>query len=142
MKIIIPISIAILVGFFNIPFIYGVKKAYSQNPFIFAGAFNLCSAIFFLIISYFYGGIEQQYLLKNWPFIIFAALGIFLINLAAYYIINHYGASYWMIASLSGMLIPPMIVGYLIFKEKLNYWIIPTIICAILTIFFFMLSKK
>ena len=89
MKIILPISIAILVGFFNIPFIYGVKKAYSQNPFIFAGAFNLCSAIFFLVVSYFYGGIEQQYFIKNWHYIVFAALGIFLINLAAFSICSN-----------------------------------------------------
>ncbi|MGD9211255.1 MAG: hypothetical protein PVI90_10790, partial [Desulfobacteraceae bacterium] len=77
-----------------------------------------------------------------WHLIIFAAFGIFLVNLSAYFIINYYGASYWMIASLSCMLIPPIVVGYLIFKENINYWIFPAIICAILTVFFFTLSKK
>ncbi|MFC1534941.1 hypothetical protein ACFL7M_16430 [Thermodesulfobacteriota bacterium] len=65
MKGLIPISLAIIVGFCNIPLIYGFKKAYSQNPFIFAGSFNLCSAFFFLLIGYFYGGIEHQYFIKN-----------------------------------------------------------------------------
>ena len=142
MKTSIPIILAILVGFCNVPFIYGFKKAYSQNPFIFAGSFNLCSAFFFLSISYFYGGIEHQYITKNWHLIVLAAVGIMLINILAYYIINYYGASYWMIAALSSMLVPAIIVGYFIFKEKLNFWIIPSIICALLTIFFFTLSKE
>lgn len=142
LKIIVPISMAILVGFCSIPLVYGFKKAYSQNPFIFAGSFNLCSAIVFFSISYIYGGVEQEYFLKNWPLIVFAAMGIVLINTLAYYIINRYGASYWMIASLSGMLIPAIVVGYFVFKEKLNSWIIPSIICAILAFFFFTLSKK
>ena len=142
MKIIVPISLALIAGACNIPLIYGFKKAYSQNPFIFAGSFNLCSAFLFLGLSYFYGGIEQQYFTKNWPFILFATFGIFFINVLAYYLINHYGASYWMVTSLSTMLIPPIFVGYLIFKEKLNYWIIPAVICAVLTVIFFGLSKK
>ncbi|MBN2061023.1 MAG: hypothetical protein JW882_11480 [Deltaproteobacteria bacterium] len=142
MKAIIPVLLAILVGVANIPLIYGFKKAYSQNPFIFAGSFNLCSAFLFIMAGYLYGGIEQNYFLKNWPFIIFAAVGVFSINIMAYIIINRYGASYWLIASLSAMLIPALFVGYYVFKERLNLWIIPSVLCAILTVFFFILSKK
>jgi len=142
MKAIVPIMLAVLAGLCNIPLIYGFKKAYSQNPFIFAGSFNLCSAFFFLSIAYLYGGIEQQYFIKNWSFILFAALGIFLINILAYHIINRYGASYWMIASLSSMLIPAIVVGYFVFKERINLWIIPSVICAVLSVIFFTMSKK
>ena len=142
MKTIVPISLAILAGACNIPLIYGFKKAFSQNPFIFAGSFNLCSAAFFIVAAYIYGGIEYQYFIKNWPFIIAATIGIFLINILAYHIINHYGASYWIIASLSGMLIPGIVVGYFLFKENVNLWIVPSILCAILSVLFFLLSKK
>ncbi len=142
MKAIVPITLAVLAGACNIPLIYGFKKAYSQNPFIFAGSFNLCSAFLFLLLAYLYGGIQQQYFIKNWSLILFAAVGIFIINILAYYIINHHGASYWIIASLSSMLIPAIVVGYFVFKERVNFWIIPSIICAILSILFFTLSKK
>ena len=142
MKTLIPILIAVLVGVFNIPFVYGFKKAYSQNPFIFAASFNLCSAIFLLGVSFAYRGVEKDFFFRNWLFILSAACGIILINLSAYYIINSYGAGYWMIASLSNLLIPPILVGIFIFKEKFNYWIFPTIFCAILTVVLFTLSKK
>jgi drug/metabolite transporter (DMT)-like permease len=142
MKAIVPITLAVLAGACNIPLIYGFKKAYSQNPFIFAGSFNLCSAFIFLLLACLYGGIQQQYFIKNWSLILFAAVGIFIINILAYYIINHHGASYWIIASLSSMLIPAIVVGYFVFKERVNFWIIPSIICAILSILFFTLSKK
>jgi hypothetical protein len=142
MKALIPITLAVLVGFCNVPLIYGFKKAYSQNPFIYAGSFNLCSAFFFLSIAYIYGGIEQEYFLKNWSLILFAAIGIFLINVMAYLIINRYGASYWIIASLSSMLIPAIVVGYFLFYERVNFWIVPSIICAILSVVFFTLSKR
>jgi drug/metabolite transporter (DMT)-like permease len=142
MKAIVPITLAVLAGACNIPLIYGFKKAYSQNPFIFAGSFNLCSAFLFLLLACLYGGIQQQYFIKNWSLILFAAVGIFIINILAYYIINHHGASYWIIASLSSMLIPAIVVGYFVFKERVNFWIIPSIICAILSILFFTLSKK
>jgi drug/metabolite transporter (DMT)-like permease len=93
-------------------------------------------------MAYLYGGIEQQYFMKNWTLILFAAVGIFIINILAYYIINLYGASYWIIASLSSMLIPAIVVGYFVFKERVNFWIIPSLICAILSVLFFTLSKK
>jgi drug/metabolite transporter (DMT)-like permease len=142
MKSILPIALAVLVGFCNVPLIYGFRKAYSQNPFIFAGSFNLCSAFLFLSIAYFYGGIEHQYFIKNWAVILFATIGIFIINSLAYYIINHHGASYWIIASLSSMLVPAIVVGYFVFKERVNFWIIPSVICAILSVIFFVLSKR
>jgi drug/metabolite transporter (DMT)-like permease len=142
MKSILPIALAVFVGFCNVPLIYGFRKAYSQNPFIFAGSFNLCSAFLFLSIAYIYGGIEHQYFIKNWALILFATLGIFIINFLAYYIINHHGASYWIIASLSSMLVPAIVVGYFIFKERVNLWIIPSVICAILSVIFFVLSKR
>jgi drug/metabolite transporter (DMT)-like permease len=142
MKAIVPITLAILAGACNIPLIYGFKKAYSQNPFIFAGSFNLCSAFLFLSLACLYGGIQQQYFIKNWSLILFAAVGIFIINVLAYYIINHHGASYWIIASLSSMLIPAIVVGYFVFKERVNFWIIPSIICAILSVIFFLFSKR
>jgi len=142
MKAIVPITLAVLAGACNMPLIYGFKKAYSQNPFIFAGSFNLCSTFFFLSMAYLYGGIEQQYFMKNWTLILFAAVGIFIINILAYYIINLYGANYWIIASLSSMLIPAIVVGYFVFKERVNFWIIPSLICAILSVLFFTLSKK
>lgn len=142
MKALIPISLAILAGVCNVPLIYGFKKAYSQNPFIFAGSFNLCSAAFFISAACIYGGIEQQFFTRNWPFILAATAGIFFINIFAYHIINHHGASYWIIASLSSMLIPGIVVGYFIFKENVNFWIVPSILCAILSVFFFIMSKK
>jgi drug/metabolite transporter (DMT)-like permease len=142
MKALVPITLAVLAGLCNIPLIYGFKKAYSQNPFIFAGSFNLFSAFLFLSLAYLYGGIEQQYLIKNWALILFATAGIFFVNILAYYIINRYGASYWIIASLSSMLIPAIVVGYFVFKEKVNFWIMPSIICAILSVIFFILSKR
>jgi drug/metabolite transporter (DMT)-like permease len=142
MKSILPIALAVFVGFCNVPLIYGFRKAYSQNPFIFAGSFNLCSAFLFLSIAYIYGGIENQYFIKNWALILFATLGIFIINFLAYYIINHHGASCWIIASLSSMLVPAIVVGYFIFKERVNLWIIPSVICAILSVIFFVFSKR
>lgn len=142
MKTLVPVTLAVFAGLCNIPLIYGFKKAYSQNPFIFAGSFNLVSAFVFLSIAYLFGGIEHHYFVRNWPFILFAALGIVLINTLAYYLINYHGASYWIVVSLSSMLIPGIIVGYFILKDRVNIWIVPSIIFAILSAIFFVLSKR
>jgi len=88
MKTLVPVTLAVFAGLCNIPLIYGFKKAYSQNPFIFAGSFNLVSAFVFLSIAYLFGGIEHHYFVRNWPFILFAALGIVLINTLAHYCPN------------------------------------------------------
>lgn len=142
MKALIPITLCALVGVCSIPFIYGFKKAFSQNPFIYAGCFNALSGIVLLAISYMHGGIEDHYLTRNALPIVLAASGIVLVNIIAYFVITRHGASYWMIASLSSMLIPAVVVGFIVFKEKYNLWIYPAVVCALLTVLFFALSKK
>lgn len=74
--------------------------------------------------------------------IIMAVLGIVVVNAANYFIITELGASFWLLSSLSMMLIPSFAVGYSIFKENCNAWIVPRVICALLAAPFFALSKQ
>jgi len=142
MKVIVPILLALLVGVGNVPYVYGFKKAFSGNPFIYAGMSNLLCGIALLTISSVYGGAGKQYLTKNWIVIGVGALGIVVANIAIYFVITRFGASFWLLCSLFIMLIPSFIVGYLIFKENCNVWIVPCVVCALLTVLFFGLSKR
>ena len=142
MKVIVPILLAFLVSVSIMPYVYGFKKAFSGNPFIYAGMCNLFCGIVLLIMSFVYGGTGKQYLAKNWIPIIMAVLGIVVANAANYFVITRFGASFWLLSSLFMMLIPSFIVGYLIFKENCNVWIVPCVVCALLTALFFGLSKR
>ena len=142
MKSLTPILLAVGIGACNVPILYGFKKAYSQNPFVYAASFNVCSGLLMIVCTLFFGNIEHHYLAKGWPYIVTAGIGVMLMNLLAYYLINYYGAGYWIIASLCIMLLPSLLLGCVVFKEKFNLWIIPAILCALLTVFFFNLSKQ
>ena len=95
-----------------------------------------------LTISFTYGGAGRQYIIKNALPIGFSVLGIVLANVCNYFVVVRFGASFWLLSSLSMMLIPTFIVGYLIFKENCNLWIIPCLICTLLAVLFFGLSKR
>ena len=142
MKIVIPILLSLLVGVGTTPYVYGFKKAFSENPFIYAGLCNLFCGMVLLTISFTYGGAGRQYVIKNALPIGFSVLGIVLANVCNYFVVARFGASFWLLASLSMMLIPTFIVGYLIFKESCNLWIIPCLICTLLAVLFFGLSKR
>ncbi len=142
MKVIVPILLTFLVGLGTAPYVYGFKKAFSGNPFIYVGMCNLFCGIVLLTISFGYGGAGKQYLAKNWIPIIMAVGGLVVANAANYFVITRFGASYWLLASLFMMLIPSFIVGYLIFKENFNAWIIPCVGCTLLAVLFFTLSKR
>ena len=61
MKALIPIVLAILVSVSNIPYVYGFKKAYSENPFIFAASMSFLCGVILLVLSLFWGRIEPTY---------------------------------------------------------------------------------
>jgi hypothetical protein len=142
MRIVIPIALALMAGTALIPFVYGMKKAFSTNPFVYSGIANLLCAIALLMISTIYGGVEKQYLVRHWIPISLGALGLVVVNISHYFVITRFGASYSMLSSLFMMLMPALVVGYLIFKERCNLWIVPCIACALLTVLFFALSKR
>ncbi|MDP6779516.1 MAG: hypothetical protein QGI83_22365 [Candidatus Latescibacteria bacterium] len=142
MKIILPVVLTFLVGAGAIPYVYGFRKAFSENPFIFAGIANFALGVILLGISFAYGGIERQYAVRNVVPIGLCVLGLVVANIANYFIITRYGASYWLLSSLFMMLIPSFVVGYLIFKETFNVWIVPCVFCALLTVAFFGLAKR
>ena len=142
MKVIVPILLTLLVGAGSIPYVYGFKKAFSVNPFIYVGMCNIFCGIVLLIISFVYGGIGKQYLAKNWIPLIMAGLGLVVANAANYFVVTRFGASFWLLSSLFMMLIPSFIVGYLIFKENCNVWIVPCVACVLLAVLFFGLSKR
>jgi hypothetical protein len=142
MKIVIPVLLSVLVGIGTAPYVYGFKKAFSENPFIYAGMCNLFCGIVLLMISFTYGGVGRQYLIKSSLPIVFSVLGIVLANVCNYFIIARFGASFWLLSSLCMMLIPTFIVGYLVFKENSNLWIVPCVICTLLAVLFFGLSKR
>jgi hypothetical protein len=142
MKIVVPIALSFVAGSALIPFVYGFKKAFSTNPFAYSGITNLLCALALLTISALYGGTEKQYLARHWIPISLAALGLVVVNIMHYFIITRYGASFSLLTSLFMMLMPTFVVGYLIFKERCNLWIVPCIACALLTVLFFGLSKR
>lgn len=142
MKIAIPVLLSVLVGVGTTPYVYGFKKAFSENPFVYAGLCNLFCGIALLTISCTYGGAGRQYVIKNALPIGFSVLGIVLTNVCNYFIVARFGASFWLLSSLSMMLIPTFIVGYLVFKENCNLWIVPCLICTLLAVLFFGLSKR
>jgi drug/metabolite transporter (DMT)-like permease len=141
-KTALPVLLCVFAGICNIPYLWGFKKAYSANPFIYGGLFNLLVGAILLILALFYGRIESNWVSAHKAPVAAAAFGIALINIVAYFVINRYGASWTMITSLSAMLIPPLVVGVVLFGEKLNLWIVPAIACGILTVVFFALSKR
>jgi len=142
MKHAVPVLLAALVGVCGIPYVYGFRKAFSENPFIYAACFNLCAGAVLLVIALSFGGIENGYLARNWRPIVLAAVGIIGVNILAYFIVNEHGAGYWMLASLANVIIGPAVVGYLVLKEKCNWWIVPAYLCAILTVMFFQMSRR
>ena len=142
MKFALALLLTFLVGVGNVPYVYGFKKAFSQNPFIYAAMCNIFCGLVLLTISFAYVAPEKQYLIKNWIPIAIAVLGITMANVANYFIINKFGASFWLLSSLFMMLIPTFVVGYWIFKEQCNAWIAPCVFCALLTVLFFGLSKR
>jgi len=95
-----------------------------------------------ILLSFYYGQIEKDYIGKNSVPIVLAALGVIGINVLLYVVITKYGASWMILNSLIAMLIPPTLVGYVIFKERFNLWILPAMGCAILAGVFFALSKQ
>jgi drug/metabolite transporter (DMT)-like permease len=142
MKALIPIGLAILVSVSNIPYVYGFKKAYSENPFIFAASMSFLCGVILLVLSLFWGKIEPAYVVKHWPVIVLAAVGIASVGVLMYVIVNKYGANYFMVASLCNVIVPASVVGFLIFKEKCNIaWLVPSLICASLSVFFFAMSR-
>jgi hypothetical protein len=146
MKIGRPVLLSLLVGVGTTPYVYGFKKAFSENPFVYAGMCNLFCGMVLLTISFtyggVYGGVGRQYVFKNALPIGFSVLGIVLTNVCNYFIVARFGASFWLLSSLSMMLIPTFIVGYLVFKENCNLWIVPCLICTLLAVLFFGLSKR
>ncbi len=142
MKILLPVLLTFLVGLSAIPYVYGFKKAFSENPFIYAGISNLVLGAVLLIISFAYGGVEKQYAMKNSIPIGLCVIGLVVANVCNYFIITRFGASYWLLSSLFMMLIPSFTVGYLIFRESFNAWVVPCVVCALLTVLFFGLSKQ
>ena len=142
MKVFVPLLLTFLVGASAIPYVYGFKKAFSENPFIYAGICNLILGAVLLTISLIYGGVEKQYAIRNAIPIGLCVIGLVVANVCNYFIITRFGASFWLLSSLFMMLIPSFAVGYLIFKEDFNVWILPCVACALLTVLFFGLSKQ
>ena len=141
MKTMTPVLLAVLVGVCAIPYLYGFKKAFSNNPFICSACFTLLAGTVLFVVALLYGKIQKGYVAANWLPIVLATVGIIGTNVLAYVIVNRFGASYWIIASLSNLLIAPSVVGYLLFREKCNVWIIPAVFCAVLSVVFFTMSK-
>ncbi|MFH1009293.1 MAG: hypothetical protein V1800_17600 [Candidatus Latescibacterota bacterium] len=142
MKMVLPVLLSLLVGIGTTPYVFGLKKAFSGNPFIYVGLCNLFGGIVLLAISFTYGGVEKQYVMRNALPIGFSVLGIVMANICNYFVVARFGASYWLLASLSMMLVPTFVLGYLVFKESFNSWIVPCIVCTLLAVLFFGLSKR
>ena len=142
MKIVVPVFLTFLVGLSSVPYVYGFNKAFSQNPFLYPGICNFGAGAALLILSLVYGGVGRHYFIDNSIPIGVCVAGLVVANVSNYFVVTRFGASFWLLASLFLMLIPSSIVGYWILKERCNVWIVPCVVCALLTVVFFGLSKR
>lgn len=136
------LGLCLLFALSNIPVVIGYKTVHHANNLIYPGFVLIVTGALMLVISWKQNIILSEYFIKNYIWILFPSIITILNCYATVSIINKYGASSFVMASLFNLLIPPTIVGYLIYKEKVNLFIIPTYFCCIFAVYLFHLSKR
>lgn len=128
----------------NAFFAFGQKKATVNNSLLFVGLSAIvCIILTFIFIPFFEKDIKTLQLIKtNWPWILISGVGLFLTYIGFNLLYGNFGASAYIFYAVLSIITTSVIVGIIIFKEKINIYHIISMILAITTIILFTYGNK
>ncbi|NCD05933.1 MAG: transporter [Spirochaetia bacterium] len=135
---------ALIAAIGNAFFAFGQKKATVNNSLLFVGLSAIvCIILTFLFIPFFEKDIKTLQLIKtNWPWILISGIGLFLTYIGFNLLYGNFGASAYIFYAVLSIITTSVIVGIIIFKEKINIYHIISMILAIATIILFTYGNK
>jgi len=135
---------ALIAAIGNAFFAFGQKKATVNNSLLFVGLSAIvCIILTFLFIPFFEKDIKTLQLIKtNWPWILISGVGLFLTYIGFNLLYGNFGASAYIFYAVLSIITTSVIVGIIIFKEKINIYHIISMILAIATIILFTYGNK
>lgn len=135
---------ALIAAIGNAFFAFGQKKATVNNSLLFVGLSAIvCIILTFLFIPFFEKDIKTLQLIKtNWPWILISGIGLFLTYIGFNLLYGNFGASAYIFYAVLSIITTSVIVGIIIFKEKINIYHIISLILAIATIILFTYGNK
>jgi drug/metabolite transporter (DMT)-like permease len=135
---------ALIAAVGNAIFAFGQKKATVSNSLLFIGlSAIICTLLTFLLMPFFEKEIEPLQLIKtNWPWIITSGIGLCLTYIGFNLLYGNYGASSYIYYAVLSIITTSIIVGIIIFKEKINIYHVLSILTALATIILFSIGNK
>jgi len=135
---------ALIAAIGNAFFAYGQKKATVSNSLLFVGLSAIvCIIITFSVMPLLEKDISLLPLLKeNWSMIIISGVGLSLTYIGFNLLYSNFGASSYIYYAVLSIITTSIIVGIVIFKEKINIYHILSIVTAITTIALFSIGNK
>lgn len=135
---------ALIAAIGNAFFAYGQKKATVSNSLLFVAlSAVVCTIITFSIMPLLQKDIKFIPLIKeNWQMIIISGFGLSLTYIGFNLLYSNFGASSYIYYAVLSIITTSIIVGIVIFREKINIYHVISIFTAIITIALFTIGNK
>ena len=134
MKNLLLLLFALIAAVGNAMFAAGQKKAAGlDNSLLFIGfSATVCLILTFLVLPLIYGKFDIiSPLSENWKWILLSGSGLFLTYLGFNLLYRHFGTSAYVYYAVLSIITTSVIVGIVIFREKVNIYHAASIILAI-----------
>jgi drug/metabolite transporter (DMT)-like permease len=128
----------------NALFVYGQKRSeIVENPFLFLlCTLTVCTSLFACTIGFFPKVSVGDYLSKNYAWIVLSGIGFYMTFIGFYVLYTRYGASYYVLYAVLSIITTSIIVGVILFKERINMYYGLTILSALITIVLFAIAQS
>lgn len=135
---------ALIAAVGNAFFAYGQKKATVSNSLLFVAlSAVVCTVITFAIMPLIQKDIKILPLIKdNWKMIIISGFGLSLTYIGFNLLYSNFGTTAYIYYAVLSIITTSVIVGIVIFREKINIYHIFAILTAFTTIILFTIGNK
>ncbi|MCP3966850.1 MAG: EamA family transporter [Lentisphaerae bacterium] len=137
------IFFAVLASTGNAMFAASQKKAASMsNPFLSVAAASVVCALIMIPAVPLFGKENYTLAIKhNWPWFVMGGVALFITDMAFNLLYTKYGASQYVLYAVISIITTSLIVGALIFREKLNIYHWAAVGTAIVTVILFSVGQ-
>ncbi len=136
--------LALVAAIGNAMFAYGQKRSeVVENPFLFLlCALVICLTLFASTIGFFPKVSVGGYLSRNYPWIVMSGAGFYVTFIGFYFLYTRYGASYYVAYAVFSIITTSILVGIVLFRERVNVYYGFTVLSALVTIVLFAIAQS